>query len=130
MAEKATGNKPKKKAAKDDAAGVGHNSEKDKKKLDAHVQRIMGKMDNMEKDHGGHILEIAFDIEKASEDTGFSKGLIRSEIATIRRKKKQEAKEKGMSESERADTERFRSLMGDTPMGKWVGGALAAPAEV
>lgn len=127
MAEKVTGD-PEKKARKKKAPAAGHNLEDLRKKLAPFVKGITDAYDDMEEDHGSHVLTIAAKFEKAAESTGFPKGLLRTEIARIRRKQKEEAKEIAMDDDEREDTERFRACMDGTPMGKWAQGSLARPA--
>lgn len=143
MAEKATGNgkakgaeKPpkktpeEKKAAREaekaqTAAARKHALDNLRKKLPECVTDIIKMYDKMEEVHGSHVLSISHKKDNAAEITGIPKGILSREIARIRRKQKEMAREAGMSDEEREDVERFRDAMDGTPFGKYAAGKLA-----
>lgn len=127
MAEKATPEKaakPKKEKAPKKPVDLDNL----RKKLAPFAKDIFTAYEAMEQDHGSHVLTINHKFDKAAENTGFPKSLLRSEIARMRRKQKEEEKEQSMAEEEREDIERFRDAMEGTPFGKWAEGELAPTA--
>lgn len=107
--------------------GKGHNITELRKSLAPYVTDIMKMYDEMEEDHGSHVTRIGNKFEKVGEATGFGTGKLRSEIARMRRRQKEIAKEQEMDEDEREETERFREALAGTPMAKWAEGELAKP---
>lgn len=124
MAEKATGN-TKGATAKKQLPAKTHNLDEVRKKLAPFVKAITDAYDKMEEVHGSHVLTINHKFDTAAEATGLPKSLLRKEIARIRRRIKEEAREQEMSEEEREDTEKFRDAMDGTPFGVYAAGQLA-----
>lgn len=124
MAEKVAANDAGKKARA--PAPKGHNLDDLRKKLAPFTKAIFEAYDAMETDHGSHVLTINHKFEKAAESTGFPKSLLRQEVARMRRRKKDEEREKAMADEEREDIERFRAAMDGTPFGAYAAGQLAS----
>ena len=70
------------------------------KKLEPFVKDIMKAYDEMEEDHGSHVLTISNKFEAIAEKIGFPKGLIRSQVAKLRRAAKEADAIKEMEEAE------------------------------
>lgn len=123
MAEKATGNGKPGKALK--LAPKGHNLDEVRKKMLPFVKGIDDAYDKMEEVHGSHVLTINHKFDTAAEATGIPKAILRREIARMRRRKKELAREQEMSEEERDDVEKLRDAMDGTPFGAFFAGRLA-----
>jgi len=105
MAEKLSGSE---KPAKEKRPPKTHNMAALTKALDPFLNSVCKMYDEMEKDHGSHVLSINHKFEEIAEKIGFPKGLIRQKVAAIRRAEK--AKE-ALKEMERDEIEQEIELL-------------------
>lgn len=121
MAEKVTGGeaKPAKRPPKT------HNLPELVKALSPFMKDIMGAYDEMEEDHGSHVLTISNKFDAIAEKIGYPKALIRSQVAKIRRESKEADAIKEMDQAELEQEIELAKAFAGTGFGKFAEARLA-----
>lgn len=121
--------KEKKTSKKKDQAGMGHNLAEIRKRAEPAIKEIIAKFTAMHSDMGTYREEIKELYDKHAGTIGMSKKLLRTEVAKVMAKIRQEQEELGLEASEREQIETLRSALEGTPMGRYMADKLAVPAK-